>query len=82
MTLLHGFIIVGSPQVPFSRGVGVGYKFIEGSAFHKVIQVSIHAQIFGTSYEVDALQNNQMEKNLLLRVSFPISFAVKLCSKV
>ena len=82
MTLLCILIPEGSSQVTRSCGLGVTYKFFERSTvslFDSVIDS--HANIFGSSYEVDVLQNNRMKNNHQLGAPFPSSYAVNLRSK-
>ena len=54
----------GSPQVPCNRGVGVVYKFFECSAVPQVkSSIDSCADIFGSSYKADALQNNSLKND-------------------
>ena len=80
MTLLQILSPMGSPLVPCSRGIGVVYKLVKWSAVPQVeSNIDSCANIFGCSYEVDALQNNHLKNNCLLSVPFPTLYAVKLC---
>ena len=69
--LLRVFIPAGSPQVHCSRGVGFIYKFVEFSAVPQVdSDIDLCANLFGTSYEADALQNNHLKNDHPLGIPF------------
>ena len=57
MELLHVLIPAGPPQLHCSSGIIFIYKFIERSSIPQVESgIDSHVNIFGTSYEVVALQ--------------------------
>ena len=82
MTLLLVLIPLGYPQVPRSSGVGVVYKFVECSTVLQVkSSIDLCVNVFGASYEANALKNNRVKKYRPLCIPFPISYAVNIHHK-
>ena len=72
----------GYTQLHRSHSLGVIYKFDKRYAVPQVkLGIDSRANIFGASYEADALQNNRLKKDLSISVSFMTLYAVKLQSE-
>ena len=82
MALLRVFIPPGSPYLPLTRIIGLNNKFVELSAVQPVESgIYLRVNLFGASYETDALKNDCLKNDRPLSVSFPTSYAVKLHSE-
>ena len=76
-------IPAGFPQITCSRGIGSIYKFFNRSAVPQVeLSIDLRANIFGASYEADALQNKYAKNDRPLRIPFSISYAIDLRREV
>ena len=79
MALLCVLSPPGYLQVHHNCGIGLIYKFVERSAVPQVdLDIDFLADIFGTSYEADALQNNRPKNDFPLSIQFPTSYASKI----
>ena len=74
------FIPVIPPQVFLSHSIVVTYKFIKRSAVPRVdFRINSRANIFGVSYESDALQNNYLKNDHTLGIPLLTLYVLKLC---
>ena len=79
MVLFLTLVPASLPQVPHGRIVSVIYKFSQRTTIPGVeSEIYLRANIFGTSDNLDELQDNRMKNNRLLRVLLLSFYAVKL----
>ena len=80
-TPLHFFSTI-PPQVPPSHSVGVVRNFVKRSTIPRGKSgINSRANIFGASYESDALQDNRLEKYHPIGIPFPRLYAFELLCK-
>ena len=79
MALLRILIPDVTPQVPCRRGIWVTSNSVKLYFVPRFrLGIDLCMNIFGASYEADALQNNRLN-NHLLGVTLTTSYAIELC---
>ena len=79
MTLLRILIAVIHPQLSRSHGEGVTYKLVN---FYTIprgeLGINLRADIFSSSKELDALQDNRLKNDRLIGIIFLSLFIITL----
>ena len=79
MNFLLALVPAIPPQVRCSRGVGVVYKFVICTIIPEVeLELDLRVNIFFTSDESDALQDNRLKNDHPLGVTLPSLYAAQL----